>query len=113
MANDFTFAEVALPYLIVTVVGGLRRRGGIVVFALLYVLGREYLPDWGQSISFLKDNAIYVIPALSGVLAILTLIFQPEGIGTVTAPIGRWLKGERFHLPLSGGPGAEGIDARP
>ena len=113
VAVDFTFADIALPYLIVTVVGGLRRRGGIVVFALLYVLGREYLPDWGQSISFLKDNAIYVIPALSGVLAILTLIFQPEGIGTVTAPIGRWLKGERFHLPLSGGPGAEGIDARP
>jgi branched-chain amino acid transport system permease protein len=113
VAVDFTFADVALPYLIVTVVGGLRRRGGIVVFALLYVLGREYLPDWGQSISFLKDNAIYVIPALSGVLAILTLIFQPEGLGTVTAPIGRWLKGERFAMHGAGESGAEGIDARP
>jgi branched-chain amino acid transport system permease protein len=113
VAVDFTFADVALPYLIVTVVGGLRRRGGIVVFALLYVLGREYLPDWGASISFLKDNAIYVIPALSGVLAIVTLIFQPEGLGTFTAPIGRWLKGERFHVDLSGGGGAEGVDARP
>jgi branched-chain amino acid transport system permease protein len=113
VANDFTFADIALPYLIVTVVGGLRRRGGIVLFAMLYILGREYLPDWGKSISFLKDNAIYVIPALSGVLAILTLIFQPEGLGTFTAPIGRWLKGERFHVDLSGGSGAEGVDARP
>jgi branched-chain amino acid transport system permease protein len=113
VAVDFTFADVALPYLIVTVVGGLRRRGGIVVFALLYVLGREYLPDWGQSISFLKDNAIFVIPALSGLLAILTLIFQPDGLGTITAPIGRWLKGERFQLQLEAGSGAEGVDARP
>ena len=113
VAVDFTFADIALPYLIVTVVGGLRRRGGIVVFAMLYVLGREYLPDWGESISFLRDNAIYVIPALSGVLAILTMIFQPEGVGTITAPIGRWLKGERFQLHGGGGPAAEGVDARP
>jgi len=113
VAVDFTFADIALPYLIVTVVGGLRRRGGIVLFAMLYILGREYLPDWGASISFLKNNAVYVIPALSGVLAIVTLIFQPEGLGTFTAPIGRWLKGERFHVDLSGGSGAEGVDARP
>src|SRR4051812_17140353 len=113
VAVDFTFADIALPYLIVTVVGGLRRRGGIVVFAILYILGREYLPDWGSSISFLKNNAIYVIPALSGVLAIVTLIFQPEGLGTFTAPIGRWLKGERFRVDLSGGGRAEGVDARP
>jgi branched-chain amino acid transport system permease protein len=113
VAVDFTFADIALPYLIVTVVGGLRRRGGIVVFAMLYVLGREYLPDWGSSISFLKDNAVFVIPALSGVLAIVTMIFQPEGLGTFTAPIGRWLKGQRLHVDLSGGGGAEGVDARP
>jgi len=113
VAVDFTFADIALPYLIVTVVGGLRRRGGIVLFAMLYILGREYLPDWGASLSFLKNNAVYVIPALSGVLAIVTLIFQPEGLGTFTAPIGRWLKGERFHVDLSGGSGAEGVDARP
>jgi len=41
------------------------------------------------------------------------LIFQPEGLGTFTAPIGRWLKGERFEVDLSGGGGAEGVDARP
>ena len=46
-------------------------------------------------------------------LAILTLIFQPDGLGTVTAPIGRWLKGGRFEMHGSGGHGAEGVDARP
>ena len=83
------------------------------VFAMLYVLGREYLPDIGKSISFIKDNADYIIPAFSGFLAIITLVFQPEGLGTFTAPVGRWLKGSRFHVDLSGGAGAEGIDARP
>ena len=52
-------------------------------------------------------------PDKQGLLAILTLIFQPDGLGTVTAPIGRWLKGNQFELDLSAGSGAEGIDARP
>jgi branched-chain amino acid transport system permease protein len=113
---DFSFATIALPYLIVTVVGGLRRRGGIVLFALLYKLGGSYLPDLFRSLGFpqrLQANAGYVIQILSGILAILTLIYQPQGLGTITAPIGRWLKGERFSLHAEGGPGAEGIHARP
>ena len=64
VAEDFTFAQIALPYLIVAIVGGLRRRGGIVVFAISVRAGREWLcRAWGQSISFLKNNASYVIPA--------------------------------------------------
>lgn len=115
-AADFQFAFIALPYLIVTVVGGLRRRGGIVVFALLTVVGGEYLPDLARSvgINYIANNSGLVIQATSAVLAILTLIFQPEGLGTVTAPIGRWLKGERFSMHAGGGgAGAEGIDVRP
>jgi branched-chain amino acid transport system permease protein len=114
-AGDFTFATIALTYLIVTVVGGLRRRGGIVVFSVFYVLGGEYLPGIAQHLPLpgtLKANAGYLVQALSGVLAILTLIFQPEGLGTFTAPLGRWLKGDRFHLGHGGG-GAEGINVRP
>src|SRR5205085_5830401 len=33
VAADFTFAQIALPFLIVAIVGGLRRRGGIVCLA--------------------------------------------------------------------------------
>src|SRR5207237_721308 len=93
-------ALFASPYWIVTVVGGLRRRGGIVVFALLYELGGEYLPDLAKAIGirYVAVRAGYFIAGLSGLLAILTLIFQPDGLGTITAPIGRWLKGERFEL---------------
>ena len=113
---DFSFASIALPYLVVTVVGGLRRRGGIVLFALLYKLGGSYLPDFFRSLGLpgrLQANAGYVIQIVSGLLAIVTLIFQPEGLGTITAPIGRWLKGERFSAHVGTGPGAETADARP
>jgi branched-chain amino acid transport system permease protein len=100
VAGDFSFQLIALPYLIVTVVGGLRRRGGIVVFALLYELGGEYLPDLarGLGIKYVAVRAGYFIAGVSGLLAILTLIFQPDGLGTFTAPIGRWLRGEPFQL---------------
>jgi branched-chain amino acid transport system permease protein len=115
-AGDFGFASIALSYLIVTVVGGLRRRGGIVTFAIFFVLGAEYLPEWVKNWTALPDdfraNAAYLVQIISGGLAIVTLIFQPEGLGTFTAPIGRWLKGERFELG-HGGHGAEKSDVRP
>jgi len=98
---DYTFVLIALPYLIVTVVGGLRRRGGIVVFAVLFAISGGYLKEWALDIfgaGWLAENAAFLVQALSGLLAILTLIFQPDGVGTITAPIGRWLKGERFRL---------------
>jgi branched-chain amino acid transport system permease protein len=116
VAVDFQFATIALPYLIVTVVGGLRRRGGIVLFALAYELSSEYLPDLAKNLGIhtLQVNAGNYVRALAGLLAVLTLIFQPDGLGTFTAPVGRWLKGERFSLGHGGGPGAEGVgDARP
>ena len=116
-SGDFDFAGIALTYLIVTVVGGLRRRGGIVAFSLLYVLGGEYLPDLARAIGVrtIEVNAGYYIQALSAVLAILTLIFQPDGLGTITAPVGRWLRGERFQLAHGGGALGRGGggDARP
>ena len=114
---DFSFATIALPYLVVTVVGGLRRRGGIVAFALLYKLGGSYMPDLFRGLGFPKNiqaNAGYFVQVIAGVLAIVTLIFQPDGLGTITAPVGRWLKGERFSMhDAGGGPGAEAISARP
>jgi branched-chain amino acid transport system permease protein len=115
VAEDFTFATIALPYLIVAVVGGLRRRGGIVLFATLFVLGDDWLPDLAKllNVHYVQERAGLFIQAISGVLAIATLIFQPDGLGTVTAPIGRWLKGGRFELEAGGGPAAEGVHGRP
>ena len=99
----------------VAVVGGLRRRGGIVLFATLFVLGDDWLPDLAKAlkIGYVQKNSGLFIQAFSGVLAIVTLIFQPDGLGTFTAPVGRWLKGERFSLHGEGGGGAEGVSVRP
>lgn len=116
VAVDYTFRDIALPYLIVTVVGGLRRRGGIVVFAVIFAISSGYLRDFATHVvhvKFLAENNAYLVQMLSGVLAIVTLIFQPEGLGTVTAPIGRWLKGERFSMTGRGSGGAEGVSVRP
>jgi branched-chain amino acid transport system permease protein len=115
-AVEFNFAAIALTYLIVTVVGGLRKRGGIVAFAILFELGAEWLPDLAKSLGLprtFQASAGTYLQAVSGILAILTLIFQPEGLGTITGPIGKWLKGERFHIGHGGGGGSEGVDARP
>lgn len=115
VAEDFQFALIALPYLIVAVVGGLRRRGGIVLFALLYVLGDDWLPDLakGLKVTYVQQRAGLFIQALSGVLAVVTLIFQPDGLGTFTAPIGRWLKGERFALDGEDAGHTEAANVRP
>jgi branched-chain amino acid transport system permease protein len=115
VAADFTFAQIALPYLIVAIVGGLRRRGGIVVFALLFVLAGDWLPELAKNlgVTYIEQRAGLFIQAFTGVLAVLTLIFQPDGLGTVTAPIGRWLRGEPFRRGGGGGGGAEGVDVRP
>jgi branched-chain amino acid transport system permease protein len=115
-ATDLSFSLVALPYLLVTVVGGLRRRGGIVAFALTYTLLSEYLPDLAESagIKFIQDNAGNHIISELGFLAVLTLIFQPDGLATITSPIGRWLKGNRLSMHAGGGGGgSEGVNVRP
>jgi branched-chain amino acid transport system permease protein len=96
VAEDFTFVSIALPSLIVAVVGGLRHRGGIVLFAVLLTLGDDWLPELARSldIASLETHSALWIQVIAGVLAIVTLIAQPDGLGTITAPIGRWLSGE-------------------
>lgn len=114
-AVDFQFTSVALTILIITVVGGLRRRGGIVLFSVFYALSLDWLPELAKHVGVktIQVNSGYYIQLLSGLLAILTLIFQPDGLGTFTAPIGRWLKGGRLELHAGGGAQAEGVHARP
>lgn len=101
VAEDFTFLLIALPYLVVAVVGGLRHRGGIVVFAILYILADDWMPELARhlGIDAVQRNAGLWVQAFGGVLAIVTLIQQPEGAGTITAPIGRWLRGGPFVPP--------------
>jgi branched-chain amino acid transport system permease protein len=96
--------QLALVFIIMTVVGGLRSRTGVVIGGAFFAL-----------IVFLFENplhfivtAIDAIPGLPGleaedaqyvvgpVLLLLTLTLFPGGIGQQLRPITQWLAGKRF-----------------
>ena len=113
--NDWNF-NLALLFVIMTVVGGLRSRAGIVIgaafFALLgYLL--ERLPAFTLgigSVHFIGVNDEGTIKVLGApeltsefapfvigpLLLLLTLALYPGGIGQQIRPIVQWLCGRRF-----------------
>jgi branched-chain amino acid transport system permease protein len=106
VASDYNF-QLALVFVIMTVVGGLRSRSGVVIgsafFALLpYLIDKANLEVVFKALSdhtfvpFLsKEVAAYVIGPL---LLLLTLTLYPGGIGQQIRPVSRWLAGHRFNL---------------
>ena len=112
LAHNDTFVSpevwsfnLALVFVIMTVVGGLRNRAGVVIGSAFFAL----LPYLIDQIGFIED-AVAAIPApreltaelaplvLGPLLLILTLVRAPGGIGQQIRPIQRWLGGHRFDL---------------
>jgi branched-chain amino acid transport system permease protein len=105
-AQDYNF-QLALVFVIMTVVGGLRSRTGVVIgsafFALLpYLIEKLRLETLFQFVAdhsfvpFLsKEVAAFVLGPL---LLLLTLTKYPGGIGQQLRPVTRWLGGRRFDL---------------
>jgi branched-chain amino acid transport system permease protein len=96
--------NLALIFVIMTVVGGLRSRAGVVIGSAFFALLGYLL----QRFSFLQDglNAIPGAPDLSTeiarlvigpILLLLTLTLYPGGIGQQIRPIQAWLRGKRFN----------------
>ncbi len=105
-AQDYNF-PLALVFVIMTVVGGLRSRTGVVIgsafFALLpYLIEKfnvESLFRWVSDHSFLPFLSKEYAPLVLGpILLLLTLTKYPGGIGQQVRPITRWLGGHRFNL---------------
>lgn len=107
-AQDYNF-QLALIFVIMTVVGGLRSRSGVVVGSAFFaLLSSGYLIEKAQVetlFRFLADNTF--IPFLSKevaalvlgpLLLLLTLTVYPGGIGQLIRPLQRWLAGRRFDL---------------
>lgn len=107
-AQDYNF-QLALIFVIMTVVGGLRSRSGVVVGSAFFaLLTSGYLIEKAKVESlfrFLADNTF--IPFLSKevaalvlgpLLLLLTLTLYPGGIGQLIRPVQRWLAGHRFNL---------------
>ncbi|MBW3557952.1 MAG: branched-chain amino acid ABC transporter permease [Actinobacteria bacterium] len=107
-AQDYNF-QLALIFVIMTVVGGLRSRSGVVIGSAFFaLLSSGYLIEKAKVetlFRFLADNTF--IPFLSKevaalvlgpLLLLLTLTLYPGGIGQQIRPIQRWLAGHRFNL---------------
>lgn len=112
VSNSFEF-RVALIFVIMTTVGGLRSRTGVVIgsafFALIgYLIEHEYtfpIVGWHFEIeSWLHklpgpDLTAQIAPLVLGpLLLLLTLIQYPGGIGQQLRPLTGWLRGGRFDI---------------
>ena len=110
--------NLALTFVIMTVVGGLNSRVGVVAgatfFALLdYVLERVGFTELLHPL--LGESSQFAGRFLGALLLITTLIFNPGGIAQQLRPFTRWFGGSRFdlHGDSDSGPGAvEGSSVR-
>ena len=112
LAHNDTFVSpevwsfnLALVFVIMTVVGGLRNRAGVVIGSAFFAL----LPYLIDQVGFVED-AVAAVPApreltaelaplvIGPLLLLLTLVRFPGGIGQQIRPIQRWLGGHRFDL---------------
>lgn len=83
---------LALLLVILTVVGGLRSPGGILVFAAFFDLAPLYIGDrFGLQWSFW-------FLALGGILLVLTLVLYPGGVGQQIKPLSSWLTGGSIRV---------------
>jgi branched-chain amino acid transport system permease protein len=101
VANTFDF-QLALVFILMTVVGGLRNRLGVVLGAAFFALLRN-----GLLISVLRLEGplevIDVTPEIAAVLLgpillLLVLTRLPGGFGQLVSPLTRWLRGGRFRF---------------
>ena len=110
-AGSFSFF-LALEFVLMTVVGGLRSRAGVVVGSMFFALLDRYFAQIYESFlnfidfipgvrGFFEDviaDSGLLVPAVGAGLLILTLIQFPGGIGQQLKPITKWFAGERFDI---------------
>ena len=117
VATVFDF-RLALVFVIMTVVGGLRSRTGVVIgsafFALLgYLIEELHVETLLTKIPFAPDLTKELAPLVLGpVLLLLTLTLYPGGIGQQIRPIQKWLRGAKFDLHDRGEKEVQVTDAR-
>lgn len=117
--NDYSFF-LALTFVLMTVVGGLGSRVGVVLGAFLFASLDFWIhePVIAQYVNkvFVTDNMQqYAAQFIGAIGLLLTLIFNPGGIAQQISPFTRWLSGKRFslHGDADSGPGAvEGSSVR-
>jgi branched-chain amino acid transport system permease protein len=96
-ALDFVL-QTALLWILMTVVGGLGSRAGVVIgsafFALFPLVVGDRAGDASISVPFIGDVLVQTLtPFLGALLLLLTITQYPGGIGQQILPIRRWLAG--------------------
>lgn len=100
VGSSFDF-RLALLFILMTVVGGLRNRVGVVIGSVFFALLEE-----GALVSMFNLGGFFegtlglptefVALVVGPILLVLTLTLYPGGIGQQVAPIRGWLAGRRF-----------------
>ena len=112
--------NLALTFVLMTVVGGLGSRIGVILggtlFASLdFMLHETWLKNVNDFVFQFENAGQYVVGFIGALGLILTLVQFPGGIGQQIRPITRWLAGEKFsmHHDKDAGPAAvEGSNVR-
>ena len=101
VAEPFNF-NLALVFVLMTTVGGLRNRTGVVLGSIFFAFLRngflvDFLPGAEPALDFI-DLTPEVAPLVLGpVLLLLVLTLLPGGFGQLVQPIQQWLGGGRFR----------------
>ena len=104
IVRDIFNFQLALVFVIMTVVGGLRNRTGVVIgsafFSLIsYFFDKLHLEKVVSAIPLLPSLSKEYAPIVIGPLLLLfTLTHHPGGIGQQIKPVQRWLRGGRFSF---------------
>jgi branched-chain amino acid transport system permease protein len=97
VASQFEF-QLALVFVIMTVVGGLRSRAGVVAASVFfsltdYLFDKLHLSGAVDALPLLPDMPPDLAPLVLGPLLLLfTLTRHPGGFGELLRPVGRWLR---------------------
>jgi branched-chain amino acid transport system permease protein len=96
-SEEFTFT-VSLTFVLMTVVGGLGNRWGVVQGGILFAILPTLLDRSHEAWHFWPFDAITALwePLIGAALLVLTLIFFPGGIAQQQEHLQRWLSFKRF-----------------
>jgi branched-chain amino acid transport system permease protein len=102
VVRDLFNFQLALVFVIMTVIGGLRNRTGVVIGSVFFALVGNFfdkLFSHGLSVPGLKVLPKEYVPIVIGpMLLLFTLTRHPGGVGQQIRPLQRWLRGGRFSF---------------
>jgi branched-chain amino acid transport system permease protein len=102
VVRDLFNFQLALVFVIMTVIGGLRNRAGVVIGSAFFALVGYFfdkLFSHGLQVPGLKALPKEYAPIVIGpMLLLFTLTRHPGGVGQQIRPLQRWLRGGRFSF---------------